>query len=150
MGLDMYLNRRIYVGRHRYNKDVKPPAMAVEGVDVNKVKYIIEESAYWRKANAIHKWFVDNIQGGKDDCGEYYVSREQLKELFDVVVGVLSAHTEDVALEKLPPQGGFFFGSTAIDEYYWEDLEDTKKQLTEIMSIPVEKDDGDYYYQSSW
>ena len=28
-----------------------------------------EEVGYWRKANAIHGWFVRNVQNGKDDCG---------------------------------------------------------------------------------
>ena len=36
---------------------------------------------YWRKANAIHKWFVDNVQNGDDDCGDYEVYWEQLMEL---------------------------------------------------------------------
>lgn len=26
------------------------------------------EVAYWRKANAVHKWFVDTVQNGEDDC----------------------------------------------------------------------------------
>lgn len=26
------------------------------------------EVAYWRKANAVHAWFVDRVQGGEDDC----------------------------------------------------------------------------------
>ena len=34
--------------------------------------------AYWRKANHIHGWFVKNVQGGKDNCEEYSVSRKQL------------------------------------------------------------------------
>lgn len=27
-----------------------------------------QEVGYWRKANAIHMWFVDNVQNGEDDC----------------------------------------------------------------------------------
>ena len=40
-----------------------------------------EEVGYWRKANAIHKWFVENVQDGEDDCGTYVVSKEKLEEL---------------------------------------------------------------------
>ena len=29
---------------------------------------IMEQVAYWRKANAIHDWFVNNVQDGEDDC----------------------------------------------------------------------------------
>ena len=42
------------------------------------------EIIYWRKANAIHKWFVENVQEGVDDCGEYEVTVEQLTELRDL------------------------------------------------------------------
>lgn len=28
-----------------------------------------DEAIYWRKFNAVHRWFVNNVQGGKDDCG---------------------------------------------------------------------------------
>ena len=48
------------------------------------------ELAYWRKANQIHKWFVDNVQEGVDNCGEYYVSHEKLQELLDTVNNVLA------------------------------------------------------------
>jgi hypothetical protein len=46
--------------------------------------YITEEVAYWRKANAIHKWFVANVQDGVDECQEAYVEREQLQELLEI------------------------------------------------------------------
>ncbi len=36
--------------------------------------------AYWRKNNAVHKWFVDNLNNGEDDCQEYYVPRGHLQE----------------------------------------------------------------------
>ena len=39
---------------------------------------LFEEVGYWRKANAIHNWFVNNIQNGKDDCRRYEVSKENL------------------------------------------------------------------------
>ena len=29
---------------------------------------IIEQVGYWRKANQIHNWFVENVQDGEDDC----------------------------------------------------------------------------------
>lgn len=47
-------------------------------------KNIIEQVGYWRKANAIHKWFVDNIQDGEDDCGYYEVAPEYLEDCEDI------------------------------------------------------------------
>lgn len=64
MGLDMYLYKRTYVE----NNDVEVlDTDTHERKTYNKVSYIIQEAMYWRKANAIHQWFVKNIQDGKDD-----------------------------------------------------------------------------------
>jgi len=35
-------------------------------------------------------------------------------------------------MELLPPSEGFFFGSSDIDDYYWQDLEYTVEQLKDI------------------
>ena len=75
----------------------------------------------WRKANQIHKWFVDNAQGGVDDCGTYEIQPNKLKELKDLCSKVLK--TKKTKL--LPPQKGFFFGSSEVDEDYYSDLEIT-------------------------
>ena len=152
MGLDMYLNRHTYVGAHKYDKTIKKPKITVEGVTPSKVTYVVEEAMYWRKANAIHGWFVDNVQEGNDNCGTYYVSKEKIKELYDDVRELLTKKDSKGVLkevkDKLPPVGGFFFGGTEVDEDYWADLEDTKKGLKEIL----DKKDymADYYYHSSW
>ncbi|MEM8970823.1 MAG: hypothetical protein AAGD43_02005 [Pseudomonadota bacterium] len=39
---------------------------------------------HWRTANHIHAWFVDNVQGGYDNCKFYHVRWE----LLDVLIGV--------------------------------------------------------------
>ena len=101
--------------------------------------------AYWRKANQIHAWFVDNVQGGNDNCGEYYVSHEKLKELLDLVNKALANRDPNL----LQPRAGFFFGSYDIDEWYWQDLKDTKKKLERIFALP-EMSKLSFYYTSSW
>jgi len=146
MGLDMYLIRKIYLGlnyehNQERNKDV---VINVDGVDRDKVTYIIEEAITWRKANAIQKWFVDNVQDGKDDCREYYVSKKQLKELYDTIKVIKTKKDVD----KLPTTSGFFFGSTEYDEWYFKDLKRTAKELKKILNR--KDDNGEYYYQSSW
>lgn len=73
------------------------------------------------------------------------MSREQLEELLGVVNEVLADHSK--ADELLPTQSGFFFGSTEYDEYYFGDLELTKKILKNALSMPKEWDFG---YSSSW
>ena len=109
--------------------------------------------AYWRKANAIHKWFVENVQEGEDNCQRYYVTRENLEDLIKSCKKVLkNKDAKDklqAALKELPPQSGFFFGSTEIDEDYWLDLESTINQIQLILETPTLKD-FDFHYQSSW
>jgi hypothetical protein len=86
MGLDMYLTKKTYIG---FGAKVKSIEFISEtegqpittNVKPERVQYIIEEIGYWRKVNAIHKWFVDNVQHGEDDCKEYYVSKDQIMEL---------------------------------------------------------------------
>jgi hypothetical protein len=109
------------------------------------------EIGYWRKANQIHAWFVENIQDGEDECKKHYVSVEKLQELLDEVNEVLDAdNSEEKALELLPPTSGFFFGSAVIDEYYFNDLKRTKDMLEGILSNEELIGDWDIYYQSSW
>ena len=69
----------------------------------------------------IHKWFVDHVQEGEDDCKQYYVSREQLKELLGTCKLVIENH--ELAGELLPTQDGFFFGSTEYDDEYFKNVE---------------------------
>jgi hypothetical protein len=100
---------------------------------------------YWRKSNQIHQWFVDNCQGGVDDCREAHVSREQLVELRNLCEQVLLAPA--TASKALPTTSGFFFGSTEYDEYYFSDLKDTIKIIDRALSVPQE---WDFTYSSSW
>lgn len=112
---------------------------------------VVVEAMYWRKCNAIHKWFVDNVQKGIDDCGHYPVSQEDLKNLLNTINKVLKS--KKLAPELLPPQSGFFFGSADLDQYYWEDLKDTKKKLTDLLSKFKDGDigwDWSFEYHSSW
>jgi hypothetical protein len=153
MGLDMYLHKRTYVKRwdhippdKQYLVIVTRGGEAVPEIDPERVSEVVEQVGYWRKANAIHKWFVDNIQGGVDDCRDAYVERDQLALLLDTVNRVLADH--DLAEELLPPQSGFFFGDTEVDAYYWRDLEDTKKIIEEVLAMPGLE--GEFYYHSSW
>ena len=45
---------------------------------------IWSEVGYWRKANQIHNWFVNNVQNGVDDCGRYEVTKDDLQKLLTI------------------------------------------------------------------
>ena len=153
MGLDMYLYRRVYVGGEYEHNQVKGTIdITVRGkplnIDLHKVVYIYESFAYWRKANAIHGWFIEHCARGVDDCRENYVSYEVLVKLRDLCQLILDMPEgecrDERARELLPPCQGCFFGSYAIDDWYYKQLEQTVEQLKDISK------DDDYVYRASW
>lgn len=115
---------------------------------------------YWRKANQIHNWFVQNCQDGVDDCGRYVITVADLMKLKELCEKILTmtekrkemrypsfSATEKVevdilyltvevvfyATEHLPIRSGFFFGSTEYDSRYVWDLEDTVEQINNTL-----------------
>lgn len=143
----MYLNAKRYLwtfpedGPDARTSDAVAELLGLPG---KEVKEIITRAMYWRKANAIHKWFVDNVQEGTDDCGNYHVSREQLEELRDLILEAIDQKDSS----KLPPTSGFFFGSDRVDEYYWADLADTATEIEQVLKDFDEK--WEFEYHSSW
>lgn len=141
-------------------------------------KTIFEQIGYWRKANHIHKWFVDNIQDGVDECDTYEVTKEQLEDLLSVCKKVLDnsklvkgkivngqkyengkmvniyqdgEYIEDssVAKELLPTTSGFFFGGTDYDEWYYRDIENTVNIIENVLRT-TDFEHEIVMYCSSW
>jgi hypothetical protein len=164
MGLDMYLNKNTYLGLNweHNRKDGYPLEITsdkLSHIKVDRISEIVEQVGYWRKANAIHAWFVNNVQEGNDNCESYYVDENQLKALLDTVNKVMESTKlvdgkvlEDptVAKELLPTTEGFFFGPTDYDQYYWQDLELTKEILEGVLGQDGDSYHGSIYYRSSW
>lgn len=187
MGLDQYLYKKTYVKNWEHMEPkqlhtitVKKGGKTVPHIKPERIKYITEEVAYWRKANQIHKWFVDNVQDGDDNCKEHYVESSQLQTLLTLVNRIINKselvdgkiqngytfndknekvyHMEDGKLLKnptlahklLPTADGFFFGGTNYDEYYMQDLIYTRDTLTALLADDEEYNAGEFYYESSW
>lgn len=142
-------------------------------------KHISENVGYWRKANHIHNWFVENIQDGIDDCGYHReVTEDDLTNLLDICNTVLEScamtygkveagkrmengewiteYTDGkrvidtgVAEELLPTQSGFFFGGTDYDEWYVQDVAETIKIIEKVLA-ETDFDTQMIYYVSSW
>lgn len=135
---------------------------------------LFKEVYYWRKANAIHQWFVDNIQNGNDDCEDYRVTQKDLQILIDTLKEVYNSlcnkemitkkvqdgsieyetkvfKEEDLEIAKqlLPTQEGFFFGGTEYDEYYFEQIKDTLNDL-QIINECFDFENNYLIYGSSW
>lgn len=160
MGLDMYLRKSAYVRTWKSTDTCVKDAtrldvhvrVAYDDGTVDQTDFTVNDPqsgldvklpiGYWRKANAIHRWFIQNCANDEDDCREMSVSYDQLMELKRLCQQVLDDH--DKAPELLPTQEGFFFGSTEYDEYYFDDLKHTIEILNKV-------EDGYWYeYQASW
>ena len=152
MGLDMYLKARKFVSNWDFREEDKPVNQAIrEAVglghrnDEDATAEVTIGIGYWRKANAIHAWFVRECQGGRDECQTTWVPREKLEAL----LALCKESFENKDASKLPPQSGFFFGSTDIDEWYWSDIEHTIKTLESILNDRT-LDKFDFEYHASW
>jgi len=151
MGLDMYLRAKRYVSNFDFRPDDKELNQKIrESLGLNHLNdsdglEVSVTVGYWRKANQVHQWFVDNVQAGEDDCKSYWVQKSKMKELLDLCKEVLETKNADL----LPPQSGFFFGSTEVDEWYWEDIQHTIRLIESVLNDESLKE-YDFEYQSSW
>lgn len=159
MGLDQYLYRREYVGgwdwKDSTDSDKRERAMynnIIEYLGVDRVEgsphaYIDVCVAYWRKANAIHKWFCD-LDGGRDECQDIRVTRDQLIQLRKLCLSVIRQPVS--AASTLPTQPGFFFGSCEYDDWYMENMKNTVAQLDKVLESVSEDSWTDFIYRASW
>jgi hypothetical protein len=182
MGLDMYLTKKTYVKQWDFKKPeeqfevvVKKGGVTYPNINPKKVTYVEEEVMYWRKANHIHNWFVENTQEGNDNCQTSYVDREKIEELVGILNQVkdslekspkvkrqvVSGYSNggetyeeievfgdtSVAEELLPTQGGFFFGGTEYGEYYLGTIIETLEVLEKELE---DENNTDFYYHASW
>lgn len=170
MGLDMFLKKK--------KKNCKRTIEEICNGDYEEYNRDLSEIAYWRKVNQVHKWFVDNVQNGVDDCNYYLVSKEQIIQLRDIckeilnnvelvdskvingwktVDGKMVENYEDGKMIKnpeicerlLPTQEGFFFGNYEYNQLYLDGIEYTYNILNAILDI-LDFDDYEVYYGSSW
>jgi len=161
MGLDSYLYAKKYMST--FKRDENAP----DSPEVIQAKQILElypelanvnpdkdchagvevqiNVGYWRKANHIHQWFVDNVQGGEDNCQTSYVDEEALALLLDTCKEVMADNSK--AADLLPTASGCFFGNTEYGEGYFDDVKYTITMIENLLKV---KDRGDVYYQASW
>ena len=118
MGLDMYLMKKIP------NKE-----------DV--------ELIYWRKVNQVLRWFETHCANGViENLEPIKVTTYDLMNLLKDVNAVLTDHSK--AEELLPTTSGFFFGGTEYDEWYFEGLEYTRKELETALCEVTEDDELEF------
>lgn len=174
MGLDMYLYAKKFIAGDSV-AELKKLAETNNLPEPEWLTHISVEQVvgYWRKANAIHGWFVNEIAGGEDNCQTMYLSRENLEQLRQDCIVALANPSREYQIENqkvfyqlcdylnsletpidptnyvnpVPPTEGFFFGGNELDEYYYWKLEYTIDLITTLLEL-----EGDYSfsYQASW
>lgn len=169
MGLDQYLEIRKSEYRSKYSKDkgsrmkLEYPKDITEFIpnltDLRISRQTNYEVGYWRKANQIHNWFMQNCarrdeyDNPIDDCRPIEITVDKLEKLLDDCKKVLADHS--LAETLLPTTDGFFFGSTRYDEYYFGQIEYTVEVIEPVLKFAKHKlEIKDYtwevYYQASW
>ena len=150
----MLITKETYVGAYYdFNEVEATVEITVKGkplsIDVSKLETVVERVGYWRKASAVHKWFVEKVQDGVDECQKSYVEISQLEALRDECKKALEF--KDKASEILPTTEGFFFGGTNYDEWYFQGLEETVEIIDNALE-GVDEDDYNtsFFYQASW
>ena len=168
MGLDMYFSRRTYVGKLKNTKDsdnrwserdvnnmeLKFDDADLSHINLKNVRYIEEVFGEFRKFNALHGYVVDNFASGVDNCEMIYLDIDdiiKIHETLSLVKESLSIGDKVIAEQTLPPQAGFFFGSTEIDKWYEEDV----NEAVEVFGKIIEEHsmvgyNASYSYQASW
>ena len=156
----MYLYKKTYVQNWEHNPpehlhqiEIKRGGVLRTDIKPNRICYITEQVAYWRKFNALHGWFINECGAGVDECQDISVDEEKLKELLETLKEVSSNFTK--ADELLPPTQGFFFGSDEVDEYYKEEVNSTIKIIEDLLEENEQSKEyglysGEFEYRASW
>jgi hypothetical protein len=158
MGLDMYLEAEKYISGYVGAQERDQVLVALDSgyppLAENSFATVSVKVAYWRKANAIHRWFVDNVQDGEDDCRRSHVSLDQLRELVGLCETLLGKKDPELAEEYLPTEIGIFYGDTEYGDYYWDSLQETVDQVKPLLmwvdGEPHRSGDWEFSYRSSW
>ena len=159
MGLDQSLYREVQMKGKMEITDKKLDVLGGEKMCPS----VRHEVCYWRKFNALHKYFNDHFnEQSNDNCVDMYLGIDDIKELLELVKkirGAVEMDGDNIAnpevCEELTTQEGFFFGSTNYDKYYVEDLDSTIEQLSKVIDdheklikAGVEEYSIDYYYRA--
>jgi hypothetical protein len=151
MGLDMYLTAEKFFYTYKDEQEIDTTIKHISGIEdltTDDFSSMLRlPIIYWRKANAIHNWFVNNVQDGKDDCGTYNVSFDQLEELQEAISEVINGTPPEEVLPAIP---GFLFGSTDYNDWYYQDLRKTEEKLNKLISQKEKLRGWSFYYHSSW
>ena len=88
--------------------------------------YASGNDMYYRKVNFLYAFFAEALTD--EQC---VVTKHDVETIISHCKEVLADHS--LAEKLLPTQSGFFFGSTAYDEWYFKDVEFVLEQFTKYL-----------------
>jgi hypothetical protein len=138
MGLDMYLYKRNYVQKwehhtpeNTFDVSVKRGGVTYPNIKPERIVYVIEKVAQWRKFYPLNDWLFENCP---NDSQEFSIDREKIIE----VIELLKQQVEN-------PEEEIIKGITS-DEWFVEEAHRTIQLLEDILS---EDDSDDFIYYAS-
>lgn len=122
----------------------------IKSCDVKRLKDVVEdivqdyityEDMYFRKVNLLYAFFAEKLTD--EQC---IVTKREVETIISNCEKVLADHS--LAETLLPTQGGFFFGSTDYNEWYFNDVEEVLNSFTEYLKDWTDDTIGWVYF--SW
>lgn len=147
MGLDIFFRKRVRTENDNKEYENHRKKM-VERYRFNDYNMLINdekviEIGYFRKVNFLMGVF------DRDQTGEYIkINKHDLLDLQERCDKVLEHRDAATANAFLPPQSGFFFGCTDINDNYFSDVENVVEWLENI--LPTLDDEDVIYFEGNY
>ncbi len=100
-------------------------------------------AAYFRNVNSIYAYFADRL-----DDEMCVVTKSDIIDIMNKATKVLAEHDEEASKDLLPTQGGFFFGSTDYDDWYYQDMITILKEFGKLLKDWTDDNDIVFVYMS--
>ena len=163
MGLDMYLERAPKVSGLTFKEMIDLNNKYEDSGDINKIpeKYrslfhkrgehiswlsVKEEVMYWRKANAIHNYFVQHCGGGVDECQVMKVSRKDIEKLVLYCDKIIKATT----MVKSKIENGYTFNKDGTKKPLMEEGEMMDEAGTKVAKRLLPSQSGFFFGSTNY
>lgn len=163
MGLDMYLERAPKVSGLTFKETIDLERKYENVENINKIpkkyqplfhkrgEYISynsmkEQMMYWRKANAIHNYFVQHCGGGVDECQPIQVSRKDLEELVLDCEKIIKATT----MVKAKIENGYTYDEKGKKKPFMEDGETMDEKGKKIAKKLLPSQSGFFFGNTNY
>ena len=118
------------------------------GLDIFFTKKKSNQIGYFRKVNFLVKYFKDTCDLDIERQLPLLIDKENIEDLKNRCKDVLDDHSK--AEELLPTMGGFFFGNTDYDEYYFGDVQNVYDYCSHLLNIFEDLQDDEQIWFEIW